>query len=506
MTSIQNHNPKVSDHVITIIEKCLAVHPEERYQTAEELRFALMEARSISRRKLPLELVLQPPPITIHDQLPKEASVNLVKSTKQDLPEDDFGDKKSTRPLSPAQGDIELFQIKPKSRKNISSWVLLAMFSILVMGGIGSYIARPNLIKQAFGYIFPAYSPTQTTTIQSSTNTVIPVFVNYSSTPTLVYSQTPTASKTSFPTQTNTPEPTPTITLTPPPTPMGGAAQIAFASTRSGAAEIWLMNQDGSGLEMITNIAEGACQPKWSPDGMQIIYISPCRRNMTSYPGASLFLMYADGSGIVPLPSVPGGDFDPSWSPDGNQIAFTSLRNGGVSGIYILDLNDHTTESLVEDETRAISQPAWSPDGKEIAYVNSDNRIWVMDTQGKNRHILTIGEGEYLTSGPAWSPDGSVVIYTRAFIKDPVGSTQLMAVPYTETGEVPVKVPNSLLVSDATYSFDGYWLLFTSWFSGSHDINAMRVNGIDRFAIEDDPAYDFDPVWRPNPLNPSSTP
>jgi hypothetical protein len=81
-----------------------------------------------------------------------------------------------------------------------------------------------------------------------------------------------------------------------------------------------------------------------------------------------------------------------------------------------------------------------------------------------------------------------------------------MAVPYTETGEVPVKVPNSLLVSDATYSFDGYWLLFTSWFSGSHDINAMRVNGIDRFAIEDDPAYDFDPVWRPNPLNPSSTP
>jgi serine/threonine protein kinase len=506
LTSIQKHNPKVSDHVITIIEKCLVVLPEERYQTAEELRFALMEARSISRRKLPLELVLQPPPITIHDRLPKEAGENLAKPTKQDLSEEDFVDKKSTRPLSPEQGDIELFQLKPKSRKKNSTWILLVLLSMFVVGGLGIYIARPNLIMQAFGDLVPTYAPTQIPTKRSSTDTEMPAFVNYSSTPTLVNSQTPTATKLSLPTLTNTPVPTPTITLTPLSTPMGGAAQIAFASSRSGSAQIWLMNLDGSGLEMITNIDEGACQPRWSPDGVQIVYISPCKRNLTSYPGANLFLMNADGTDVIPIPSVPGGDYDPSWSPDGNQIAFTSLRNGGVPGIYILSLDGNTVQSLVEDETRAISQPAWSPDGKEIAYVNSDNRIWVMDTQGKNRHILTIGEGDYLTSGPAWSPDGSVVIYTRAFIKDPVGSTQLMAVTYTETGEVPVKVPNSLLVSDATYSFDGYWLLFTSWFSGSHDINAMRVNGVNRYAIEDDPAYDFDPVWRPNPLNPSSTP
>ena len=84
---------------------------------------------------------------------------------------------------------------------------------------------------------------------------------------------------------------------------------------------------------------------------------------MTSYPGASLFIVNADGSGLLPLPSAPGGDYDPSWSPDGSQIAFTSLRNGGVPGIYTLNLNDNTVRSLVEDETRAISQPAWSPDG-----------------------------------------------------------------------------------------------------------------------------------------------
>jgi Tol biopolymer transport system component len=283
---------------------------------------------------------------------------------------------------------------------------------------------------------------------------------------------------------------------------MGGAAQIAFASNRSGAVEIWLMNIDGSGLKQITNIPEGVCQPKWSPKGDRILFISPCKRNMTSYPGASLFIMNADGTGLQPLPSVPGGDYDPSWSPDGLRIAFTSLRNGGVPGIYILDLNGYTVTSLVEDETRAISQPAWSPDGGQIAYVNSDNRIWTMDIYGENRNGLTIGPAEYVTNGPAWSPDGSVVIYTRSVFSDTTGTTSLMAVPYSEKGKIPVEVPNSLLVSDVNYSFDGYWLLFTSWFSGSHDINVMRANGVDRHAIEADPAYDFDPVWRPNPPNP----
>jgi Tol biopolymer transport system component len=324
-----------------------------------------------------------------------------------------------------------------------------------------------------------------------------PPLIPISNTPTLDVTSTPTVQKTLEPTQTYTSEPSPTHTYTPLPTPIAGAEQIAFASNRSGAVEIWLMNLDGSNLEMITNIPEGVCQPRWSPNGERIIFISPCKRNMISYPGASLFIVNADGSGLIPLPSVPGGDYDPSWSPDGKQVAFTSLRKNGVPGIFIMDLNDYTVKSLVEDETRAISQPAWSPDGKHIAYVNSDNRIWIMDTNGENRYGLIKAGGDYVTNGPAWSPDGSVVIYIRSLFSDITGSTILMAVPYTETGAIPVEVPNSQLVGDVSYSADRYWLLFTSWFSGSHDIEVMRANGVDRHAIEADPAYDFDPVWRP---------
>ena len=500
LTPILEHNPKASEHVVSIIGKCLAVHPEDRYQSAEELRFALMEARSVSRRKLPLELVLQPPPITLHDRLPRERGALQHQKIEADLPRN-MVDNKSTRPLSSDQGNIELSQIILKIRKNTTARLLLALFLIFILSGIGVYTARPELMKQAIGIVFPAFVPTHTPSPRPPTNTPQPTLEILYSTPTQVIKGTPTATNSPFPTITDTQEPSPTRTPTPYPTPMGGSSQIAFASNRSGAVEIWLMNLDGNRVEMITNIPEGVCQPNWSPDGMRIIFISPCKRNMTSYPGASLFIINADGSDLSPLPSVPGGDYDPSWSPDGSQIAFTSLRNGGVPGIYILNLNDYTVISLVEDETRAISQPAWSPNGGQIAYVNSDNRIWAMDTNGENRHGLTIGGGDYLPSGPAWSPDESVVIYTRSVYSDTTGTTILMAVPYTETGAIPVEVPNSQLVSDVSYSFDGYWLLFTSWYSGSHDINAMRANGVDRHAIEADPAYDFDPVWRPNPPN-----
>lgn len=502
LTPIQIHNPRVSEHVTSIIEKCLEIQPEDRYQTAEDLRFALMEARSASKRKLPLELVLQPPPMILHDRLPGEKVGRQPGPVAASISKSDSRDKKSTRPLNELDDGIELTPIKPKQSRPASFWLLLAFIPLLALSGLGLYAFRPEVVRQAIGYIFPALVPTQTVTLNAPTSTKAPILAIVSKTPTSGATFTATSTPTLSPTVTSTATQIPTITQTPPPTPMGGAKQIAFATNRTGAVEIWMMNIDGTGLEQISDIPEGACQPRWSPDGSSIIFVSPCERQLPSYPGASLFIINADGSGLAPFPSVPGGDYDPSWSPDGTQFAFTSLRNGGVPGIYIMSRDGITVKSLVEDETRAIYQPAWSPDGKKIAYVNSDNRIWVMDVNGEHRHALTIGGGDYRLSGPAWSPDGSVVIYNRSPISDTTGTTLLMAVPYSETGAVPVQVSNSLLVQDVSYSFDGYWLLFTSWYAGNHDISIMRANGVDRRVIEENPAYDFDPVWRPYALNP----
>lgn len=498
LTPIQKLNPKISDDLSRIIEKCLAIQPSDRYQSAEELRYELMEARSISRRKLPIELVLQPPPVTIHDHLPAESSQSKGGYARSAEASGGEGGS-STRSLTIGSDQREPAPGRINRRKRLPGWLLFILLPIIVIGGFTAYIFNPGTINQAVSLIFPGFRWTPTSTLESTATSGAPIIAIESKTPTTVLSPTPTITLTPSPTYTQTPKLTPSVTPSPLPTALGGSGQIAFVTNRTGAMEIWIMNNDGTAASQITNIPEGACQPRWSPDGSKIAFISPCTRNQYSYPGASLFIVNADGTGLIPLPNVPGGDYDPSWSPDGTRIAFTSLRNGGVPGIYIINLRDYSVVSLVEDQTRAISQPSWSPDGKVIAFVNSDNRIWVMDTNGENRRNLTVGAGDYLINNPAWSPDGAVVIYTQSILSDTTGTTELMAVPYTLIGAMPVKVPNSLLVSDVSYSIDGYWLLLTSWYSGNHEITIMRPNGVDRHAILIDPAYDFDPAWRPHP-------
>ena len=183
------------------------------------------------------------------------------------------------------QAILNCFPQKYKPRRRTTAWLWLTLLPILLIGGFATYSLRPEIVKQAISFIFPNLNPTLTPTILEPTNTQVPILAVISKTPTPQTSATATLTNTPLPTFTGTPTPSPTITLTPIPTPMGGAAQIAFASSRSGAVEIWLMNIDGSGLKQITNIQEGACQPRWSPDGSKLVFISPCIRRLSSLPG-----------------------------------------------------------------------------------------------------------------------------------------------------------------------------------------------------------------------------
>jgi Tol biopolymer transport system component len=157
----------------------------------------------------------------------------------------------------------------------------------------------------------------------------------------------------------------PTQTFEPTATPLGGGyGQIAFASNRFGAPQIFIMDADGSHPQQVTNMADGACQPNWSPDGLRIVFISPCLERTDLYPGSSLFIVNADGNGLTALPTAAGGDFDPAWSPDGGRIAFTSLRDG-YSQVYVMNLADSTATRLNETSSDIQAhQPAWSPTGR----------------------------------------------------------------------------------------------------------------------------------------------
>lgn len=107
-------------------------------------------------------------------------------------------------------------------------------------------------------------------------------------------------------------------------------SKIAFASTRDGNYEIYVMNPDGTNQTRLTNNNAEDAQPSWSPDGTKIAFDSYRDGNL------EIYVMNTDGTGQTRLTNNPAIDGEPSWSPDGTKIAFASWRSGG-SNIFVMN-------------------------------------------------------------------------------------------------------------------------------------------------------------------------
>lgn len=480
LTPVGKHNPKISRRLESVLEKSLAVKPEDRYQSAEEFRQALLNSRNTSQRGTPLELVLSPPPYRNgFDRRP-------IRAESLDDESDDYD--------SQQLGNVQA----ARRRSRPVGWLGLIVVGLLLAIGTGAYWLNPDWPAQFLAYMMPPYtsSPSPQPSGTPKPVTQAPVAFLKSESPTPTGTGTPTA----LPSRTDPPPTlTPTITLTPIPTRIGGGyGQIAFSSDRTGMFEIWLINLDGTGLRKLTSINEGACQPSWSPDGKRLVFISPCGRETDTYRGSSLFLINADGSNLQPLPSVPGGDFDPSWSPDGTRIAFTSLRGGEHKGIFILDLDGNTVVELKDPDGREASEPAWSPDSLQIAYAGPRNQIWAMAADGSDRHVLTRNAGENKKGQPTWSPDAKAVIYTEW--EEGLGGVPWLAAVAISSNTSPslFVLRRGIPMSKAAYSPDGYWLVYQSWPATQYrHIFLMMPNGVNLQQLTDGQSNDIDPAWRP---------
>ena len=162
--------------------------------------------------------------------------------------------------------------------------------------------------------------------------------------------------------------------------------RITFASTRSGAEEIWIAHSDGSNPVEVT--AFGGPQtsnPRWSPVDETILFNS--RREGSS----DLYLLRPDTRELRRLTDEPSDEIEPRWSRDGQWIYFGSDRTGQFE-IWRMAATGGAAVRITQQGGRAATE---SPDGRFLYYAKPPSgpstSIWRMPTGGGEETLVADG-------------------------------------------------------------------------------------------------------------------
>lgn len=210
-------------------------------------------------------------------------------------------------------------------------------------------------------------------------------------------------------------------------------------------SDIWMVSWDGKESIQLTHTPDGESQPRWSPDGKYLSFVSS-RNGLTS---SQIWLMDRRGGEAKQLTDLKKGDLsDYEWSPDSKKIALVMKTSSDTSKVktpkpivldrykfkqdvegyltkkpvhlYLYDVSTKKLDTLTKGNYDENS-PRWSPDGSQIAFLsnhtedpdrNSNTDIWVIDTKpnAQMKQITTWTGGDF---SPEWSPDGKQIAYLR---------------------------------------------------------------------------------------------
>lgn len=185
---------------------------------------------------------------------------------------------------------------------------------------------------------------------------------------------------------------------------------------------IFLIRPDGTGLHQVAAEVGGFHHlATWSPDGTLIGF----RRDTDT--AVELWGVNADGSGAEMLYGCPRpcNTVAPvEWSPDSTSLYFEYDANAvdgppTTFGVGRLDLASGTVaDVLVREDGMTVVQPRLSPDGSQVVYTRWDeiddpatgSAIFVADLAGGEERQLT--DWDLWAAHPDWGPDGTIAFTT----------------------------------------------------------------------------------------------
>jgi Tol biopolymer transport system component len=139
---------------------------------------------------------------------------------------------------------------------------------------------------------------------------------------------------------------------------------------------------DSLPLKMTRNISFDASEGTWlsldvSPDGKTIVFELL----------GDIYTMPVTGGTATRITSGPGFDSQPRWSPDGKRIVFLSDRSG-AENVWLMDPDGTKSKALTKGTNNLYASPEWTPDGNYIVVsrtsgvLGSVYELWLIHKDG----------------------------------------------------------------------------------------------------------------------------
>lgn len=162
-----------------------------------------------------------------------------------------------------------------------------------------------------------------------------------------------------------------------------------------------------------------------SPDGSTIVFDAL----------GDIFTVPIDGGEATALTSGIEWSYQPKYSPDGSEIAFVSDRAGG-DNLWIMNADGSDPRAVTTESEHLVHNPSWSPDGEYLVGKKSftstrsiaAGEIWMFHAghEGGGLQLTERPHGDddqKNQAEPVFSVDGKHVFYSQDVTSGESGST-----------------------------------------------------------------------------------
>lgn len=185
----------------------------------------------------------------------------------------------------------------------------------------------------------------------------------------------------------------------------GTGNKIAVGKLVNGNRDIYVLDSSGKNSKRMTTHPKEDFAPSWSPDGKQIAF------NSKREGKPEIYIVNDDTTGLKQITFSHGfSSYNPAWSPDGKLIAYYLEKGDHKDQIYVTNPDGAGAKNLTNDTLNNYF-PGWAGNNKIIYSQDLPDRkgssVFTVKTDGKEKQPLL----NLISFFVRYSPDGSMIAY-----------------------------------------------------------------------------------------------